>query len=346
MPWKWMATAVLVIGAIVAALVLREWHALYQQPLEIAEPQVVEIERGMGFSTLARELESRGWVSDSMPLRVWARLTGEGDTIRAGEYQVTPGTTVPELVSMLERGDVIQYRFTLVEGWTFAQMLEAMHQHEAIENTLGEVDPEQVMPLLGFRELHAEGWFLPDTYQFPRGTTDRQILQRAHDRMRGVLEDAWESRQQDLPLNTPYDALILASIIERETGRPEERETVAGVFVRRLERNMRLQTDPTVIYGVDAEDFDGRLRYRHLRTDTPYNTYTRHGLPPTPIAMPGEASIRAAVNPDDSEYLYFVSRGDGSHHFSRSLDEHNRAVRKYQLGEDVELETEGGPAND
>lgn len=339
MYWKWTAIVGLLLTIVIAGLLAREWHAVQNTPLQITEQEILEIERGEGFSRLAQRLEERGWVDDSLPLRVWSRLSGHGQSIRAGEYGVGPDTTVPELVEKLERGDVIQYQFTLVEGWTFDQVLDAMHEHDAIEATLEEVDADQVMPLLGFRELHPEGWFLPDTYRFPRGTTDRQILQRAHERMREFLDEAWARRQGDLPLENPYDALILASIIERETGRIDERERVAGVFVRRLERNMRLQTDPTVIYGLDSDDYDGRLRYRHLRTDTPYNTYTRHGLPPTPIAMPGRQAIDAAVNPDDSEYLYFVSRGDGSHHFSETLEEHNRAVRKYQLGQEVELDS-------
>ncbi len=335
---KWIPLVLLVPALLVAALLWREWQLVTTEPLALTEARTMEVERGDSLHRVARRLENEGILANADRVRYWARLSGRGDEIRRGEYRLEPGMTLPELVDKLERGEVVQYRFTMVEGWTVRRLLEALGEHEAVKTTLGDVDETELMPLLGYPEWHAEGWFLPDTYSFPRGTTDRELLSKAHRAMRDTLEETWEARQMGLPLEEPYEALILASIIERETGAPHERERVAGVFIRRLQQNMRLQTDPTVIYGLDPDDFDGRLRYRHLRTDTPYNTYTRHGLPPTPIALPGRESIRAAVNPDDSEYLYFVSRGDGTHHFSRTLEEHNRAVQKYQLGQEIELE--------
>ncbi len=232
-------------------------------------------------------------------------------------------------------GDVKTYNLTVIEGWTFAQMLDAVRTHPALAHTLAEdAGADAVMEALGQPGQHPEGRFFPDTYQFPRATTDVALLRRAYRRMQRVLAEEWRQRGENLPLDTPYEALILASIIERETGVPEERARIAGVFVERLERGMRLQTDPTVIYGL-GDEFEGDLRFRHLRTDTPYNTYTRGGLTPTPIALPSRAAIHAALHPERRGELYFVSTGDGRHVFSRTLEEHNRAVIEYQLGGDA-----------
>ncbi|MCP1726864.1 UPF0755 protein [Natronospira proteinivora] len=321
--------------------VWQQWYNLENDTLDLNEPYLVEIERGSSLMGLMRELEDEGIIDDARPVRVWSRLSDRGRRIQAGEYRLTPDMTIPELVNRLERGEVVLHRFTLVEGWTFRQLREALARHEAVKHTIGELDDHAVMATLGSEALHPEGWFLPETYRFSRGTTDLEILGRAHQAMQETLEAVWADRDGGLPYDTVYEALILASIIERETGVAGERRKVAGVFTRRLREGMRLQTDPTVIYGVEDENFDGRLRYRHLRTDTPYNTYTRHGLTPTPIAMPGRASLEAAVQPIEGDHLYFVSRNDGSHHFSSTLAEHNRAVRKYQLGEDVDLENNG-----
>jgi UPF0755 protein len=224
----------------------------------------------------------------------------------------------------------VQHALTIIEGWTFKQLMAAVRRHQALTQTLAGVEEQEVMSRLGLEAMHPEGWFYPDTYHFPKGTTDAEFLRRAHQRMTTFLQTAWEKRDKDLPLDSPYQALILASIIEKETGVPSERSKIAGVFIRRLRKGMRLQTDPTVIYGM-GERYDGNIRRRDLVTDTPYNTYVHKGLTPTPIAMPSGMAIEAALHPEDGTALYFVATGDGGHHFSNTLEAHNEAVRKYQL---------------
>jgi UPF0755 protein len=260
----------------------------------------------------------------------YGRLSGQAGRVRAGEYRIPAGSTPRQVMERLVSGEVLLHALTIVEGWTFHQMRRAINAHPAIRVTLDGVPDEEVMALLGREGEHPEGWFLPETYRFPRGTSDVELMRIAHHAMVRALEAAWEGRRENLPLRSPYEALILASIIERETGLAVERPEIAGVFVRRLERGMRLQTDPTVIYGLGL-DFEGRLRRVHLDTDTPYNTYTRGGLPPTPIALPGKESLAAAVQPLEGHTLYFVATGrpDGSHYFSTTLEEHNRAVQRY-----------------
>jgi UPF0755 protein len=262
--------------------------------------------------------------------RVLARLDPRSRRLQAGEYRIEAGTTPGGLLALFSSGRVIQYPVTLIEGWTFRQVLDALAGLEYLEQTLSGTSDAAIMARLGRPDLHPEGRFLPDTYLFPRGTPDVQVLQRALAAMDEVLAAEWAQRGPDLPLGSPDEALVLASIVEKETGLAEERAAIAGVFVRRLRKGMLLQTDPTVIYGL-GEAFDGDLRRRDLSADTPYNTYVHPGLPPTPIAMPGRDSIRAALHPADGASLYFVARGDGSHQFSTTLQEHNRAVRKYQL---------------
>jgi UPF0755 protein len=295
------------------------------------ESHYLDVPAGTSFRALLAQLEREGLVERGRYFEFLARYRGEAGRIRAGEYALEPGITPLGLLEKLVRGRVIQHRFTLIEGWTFSQLRSALKADPRIVNTIPELDDEEVMGQLGRPDTFPEGWFYPETYTFTRGTTDLDILRWALNAMEAALEEIWAERQDDIPLETPYEALILASIIERETGQPHERGKVAGVFTRRLETGMRLQTDPTVIYGM-GDSYDGRIRTRDLRTDTPYNTYTRHGLPPTPIAMPSGAAISAAVNPEPGEALYFVSRGDGTHHFSATLEEHNRAVRRYILG--------------
>ncbi len=294
--------------------------------------RVVTVEPGTSFAALARRLTASGLLDSPWPLRLYARYSGAASRIQAGEYRVEPGMTALALLGRMVSGEVVRYRLTVVEGWNYRELLAAVHDHEAIETTLQARAPGALMAALELSGEHPEGRFLPETYHFTRGTTDREILQRAHDAMERVLADEWAGRADGLPLESPYEALILASIIEKETAVADERQRIAGVFTRRLRKGMRLQTDPTVIYGL-GEAFDGNLRRRDLRADTPYNTYTRSGLPPTPIALPGRASIHAALHPAEGDALYFVARGDGSHVFSATLEAHNRAVRRYQLGE-------------
>lgn len=300
-------------------------------PLDVpGDEYVYVLAKGGSLSRASRDLDQQGILRHGRWLSLYGRLSGR-TAIHAGEYRLTPADTPRRLLERLERGDVITYQVTLVEGWTFRQALQALRAQEKIRTTLDTPEAlEQFLAGLEIPDNHPEGWFFPDTYRYVAGNSDREILTHAHQRMRDVLTTEWENRAGALPYATPYEALIMASIVERETGVPDERGQIAGVFVRRLERNMRLQTDPTVIYGL-ADAYDGTIRRSHLRQPTPYNTYVIKGLPPTPIALPGLGAIRAALNPEEGTTLYFVAKGDGSHQFSETLEEHNRAVRKYQL---------------
>ncbi|MDX1655476.1 MAG: endolytic transglycosylase MltG [Candidatus Competibacteraceae bacterium] len=308
-----------------------DYRTFLDRPLTLPEAGLdYTVPRGASITGLARDLEQQGVLDRALYLQAHARLEQLASRIQAGDYHIESGTTPRQLLRQWVEGRVIQHSLTVVEGWTFRQMLEAIRRHPQLEQTLSGLSGAQIMARLGHPGEHPEGRFFPDTYLFPKGTTDLAFLERAYKAMEQRLSQAWARRDPDLPLDSPYQALILASIIERETGVPEERPQIGGVFIRRLNRGMRLQTDPTVIYGL-GEEFDGNLRRRDLRSDTPYNTYTRGGLPPTPIALPGAGALAAAVNPAPGTSLYFVARGDGSHVFSDTLREHNRAVREYQL---------------
>jgi UPF0755 protein len=308
------------------------WWAWQQldAPGPAPEAVVFEVPQGMSLARIATRLEEAGVVRHARLFEWYGRGSGLAGKVRAGEYRIPARSTPREVMDRLVSGEVILHSLTVVEGWTFRQMRAAIVAHPALRTTLEGVPDEAIMARLGRDGDHPEGWFLPETYRFPRGTSDLELLRIAHDAMQRALDNAWATRRDDLPLNTPYEALILASIIEKETGLAEERPQIAGVFSRRLERGMRLQTDPTVIYGLGPE-FEGRLRRVHLQTDTPYNTYTRSGLPPTPIALPGRDSLAAAVQPLDGRTLYFVATGrpDGSHYFSETLEQHNQAVQRY-----------------
>jgi UPF0755 protein len=305
------------------------WRQL-DAPGPSTEPAIVEIAPGSSLARIADRLEEAGVLRHARLLEWYGRLSGKAGRVRAGEYRFPAGSTPREVLERLISGEVVLHALTVVEGWTFRQLRAAIASHPAVLMTLEGTPDEDIMALLGRPGEHPEGWFLPETYRFPRGITDAALLRMAHEAMLRALDAAWSRRREDLPLNAPYEALILASIIEKETGLPEERPEIAGVFTRRLARGMRLQTDPTVIYGL-GPGFEGRLRRVHLDGDTPYNTYTRSGLPPTPIALPGRASIEAAVQPLEGKSLYFVATGrpDGSHYFSATLEEHNRAVQRY-----------------
>lgn len=258
-----------------------------------------------------------------------AHITGYNASLKAGDYQLTEKLSPLDLLKYLTRGKVRQYAITFLEGWTFSQFRKALDEHPALRHDSDKLNDSELLRAIGAKESHAEGLFFPDTYFFTRNSSDLTILKRAYQAMQQHLETVWLARQEFLPLKDQYDGLILASIIEKETGADNERTQIAGVFINRLRHNMKLQTDPTVIYGM-GNKFDGNLRKIDLQTDHEYNTYTRFGLPPTPIAMPGLASIRAAFNPAITDELYFVARGDGTSHFSSTLEEHNRAVLKYQ----------------
>ena len=322
----------LFVFAMVGGWFAWEYKVFTETPLALKEPLLLEVKPGASVAALARNLRGHGLLNEPRYFTLLARISGQGRKIKAGEYRLEPGLTPADLLALLVAGRSVEYSITLVEGWSFRQMMAAIHAHDLLTHTLSELDDAAIMNRLGRPGEHPEGRFFPDTYRFPRGETDLSLLKRAYERTESVLAEEWERREEGLPLKDPYEALILASIVEKETGQAAERPEIAGVFTRRLRKGMLLQTDPTVIYGM-GESFDGNIRRKDLRTDTPYNTYTRKGLPPTPIAMPGREAIHAALHPADGKTLYFVAKGDGSgeHYFSATLKEHNWAVRKYQL---------------
>lgn len=305
------------------------WFATQPRPLP-RQPFDFTVKTGAGLKAVSRQLADEGLFSDPYTFWIVARALGTAPTIQAGTYRIAEPLTAMEILDKLSRGDVLMVEVRFVEGTTLRQWLEILGKQPHVRNTLaGKPEPE-IRAALGIPEGTTEGWLFPDTYRFAPGITDVEILKRAYAAMRKRLEDAWQARAPDVPLKSPYEVLVLASIVEKETGVAAERPVIAAVFVNRLKLGMRLQTDPTVIYGM-GEKFDGNIRKKDLGADTPWNTYTRDGLPPTPIAMPGAGSLQAATQPAQSRYLYFVGKGDGTHHFSTSLEEHNRAVAKYQL---------------
>jgi len=295
------------------------------------EPKIYVVASGASLRAFTTNLYEQGVLPDKFSLVWLAYLKGQSRDLKAGEYRFRKGMTAPELLEQVIAGRVVEYPFTIIEGWSFRQILQALAAAPRLTHTAQELSPHQIMASLGFPTLHPEGRFYPDTYYHPGGMSDLLILQRAFQKMDNYLQQQWENRDKTSPLNNRDEALILASIVERETARAEERGLIAGVMVNRLRKNMKLQTDPTVIYGM-GERFNGNLRRQDLKTYTPYNTYMIKALPPTPIAMPSGEAVRAALNPAATKALYFVSRGDGSHEFSETLEQHNQAVVKYQLG--------------
>jgi len=294
------------------------------------EGAIFNVEPGMSVKHLANKLAKNGMLENPRYLVWLARWEGATQSIMAGEYRIVPNTTPKLLIQQLIQGKVNLYPFTIVEGWTFKQLMDAINRNENFTHTLMQNTSGEIMVAIGRPDEHPEGLFYPETYHFPYGTSDRDFLKRAHRAMEEKLLLEWNQRSADLPLQTPYQALILASIVEKETALVSEYRKIAGVFTRRLLNNMRLQTDPTIIYGM-GEKYQGNIRSGDLKTDTPYNTYTRRGLPPTPIAMPGKGALLAVLHPEEGKELYFVATGDGGHYFSETLEQHNRAVIKYQL---------------
>lgn len=297
-----------------------------------AETVDLSVEPGTSVRAVAQAVSDAGVQVNPALLYWWFRLSGEARQIKAGSYEIERGATPYSLLRKLVRGEEALRAVTLVEGWNFTQVRAALLKAEQLKPDTQGLAADSIMNSLGKPGVHPEGRFFPDTYTYAKGSSDLAVLKRAMRAMDKRLAAAWSQRLPDTPLKTPEQALILASIVEKETGRASDRAMIAGVFVNRLRLGMMLQTDPTVIYGL-GEDFDGNLRRRHLQADTPWNTYTRSGLPPTPIAMPGKAALLAAVHPAPTKALYFVSRGDGTSQFSASLEEHNRAVNKYQRGQ-------------
>ena len=321
-----LASAILVAFAAAATIGL----AWYRAPLPLPRsPFDFDVRSGESLGKVARALQDAGALPHAKGLVALARIKGVDRTIKAGSYEILSGITLPELLAKLTQGDVTQMAVTIVEGSTYADLKRALRENPGIAHEVADLPDAELLARIGATETDPEGLFFPDTYYMATGGSDASLLKRAYRALHTRLDQAWAVRQPDLPFATPYEALILASIVEKETGRAADRALVASVFVNRLKRGMRLQTDPTVIYGLGAQ-FDGNLRKRDLESDAPYNTYTRDGLPPTPIAFPSQASIDAVLNPPATPYLYFVSRGDGTSQFSASLPEHNRAVSKYQ----------------
>jgi UPF0755 protein len=318
-----------VLLAVLAAAGYGAWYAT--APLETARlPLEFEIPPGTRFRSAAEQMEKAGVRVRRVHFELLARVLGRANQVKAGSYELAQPVTPLQLLDKLTRGDVTQAEVRLIEGWTFAQFRAALDANPYLRHDTQGLDDAQILARIQAAEVHPEGLFFPDTYLFAKGSSDLAVLRRAHRAMQRHLTQEWDARHPDLPYRTPYDALIMASIIEKETGRESERGTIAGVLTNRLRIGMRLQVDPTVIYGLGSA-FDGNLKKVHLLEDGPYNTYTRAGLTPTPIAMPGLRSLRAAMQPEKTDALYYVSRGDGSSQFSRTLQEHNRAVSKYQL---------------
>ncbi len=331
---KWIIRLIIITSVVLIASTSWLWLSIKQFENEnisiTTEQESFLINSGSSLYQVANALERKGIIS-SARMFVWmTRFEGYDTHIQAGEYALTANMTPVSLLTLFVSGKVKQYSVTLLEGWRFNEVIDAIKNANVLKQTINDYSPIAVMTAIGKEGIHPEGRFFPDTYSFPSGTTDIQFLKRAYVMMEEVLVQEWTQKVEGLPLKNMEEALILASIVEKETGNPDDRNKIAGVFIRRLQKGMRLQTDPTVIYGL-GENFDGNLRRRDLQNDTPYNTYTRHGLTPTPIALPGRESIHAVLHPDDSNALYFVAKGNGESHFSATLQEHNEAVIKYQL---------------
>ena len=314
----------------VAAVTLVRFQQFQDTVLNLpADGLIYNMPAGASLNQLAYDLEARGIIQQPRFLMLLGRQMDVATRLQAGEYALVQGVTPRDLLQVLVAGKVIQHELTLIEGHSFREVLQRVNANPILEHTLVGRSDAEIMAALGQAEQHPEGRFLPDTYHITRGTTDLEFLRRAYQAMTARLQTEWDAREEGLPFKTADEALILASIVEKETGAPDERPQIAGVFVRRLQKNMRLQTDPTVIYGI-GEAYDGNIRKRDLLKDTPYNTYTREGLPPTPIAMPGVGAIHAVMHPAPGKSLYFVAMGEGRHYFSANLKQHNLAVDKFQ----------------
>ncbi len=309
-----------------ATNIYSEMHKEFSLP----EAETINFSRGSSIRSLATQLIDKGLLEHKNYFLIWGKLNRQDTRLQAGEYVISPDMSLATLLESMVAGKVVQHNIALIEGFTFRQMLASVHQNAFVTQKLIDLSDEEIMKVLGHEGEHPEGRFFPDTYYISRGVTDIELLNRAYDSMAKILEQEWQQREEGLPLKSSYEALILASIVEKESAIAEERPLIAGLFINRLRKKMRLQTDPTVIYGI--ENYDGNIRFRDLRKDTPYNTYTRGGLPPTPIALAGREAIHAVLHPDKTKYLYFVAYSDGSgkHVFSTNLKDHEKAVDIYQ----------------
>ena len=323
--WFFVLTLFAIVGA---GLVSYQAYQNLIQPIAITAPQVYAVEKGSYLGRILYDLKQQGVITDDRWARYYAKYQ-QLENVKVGEFELQPGMTVVDVLHLLNSDKVLRYQVTLVEGKTSADYLDQLRAHPKLKITTKGLSIEEIMSELGVEGKHPEGMFAPETYTFSKGTSDFDILKQSFKRQEKVLAAAWAEKSSDLPIKSPYEALILASIVEKETGVARERPEIAGVFVRRLQQNIRLQTDPTVIYGL-GDKYNGNLTRAHLKAYTPYNTYRINGLPPTPIANPGKDAIEAVLHPADGETLYFVAKGDGSHHFSKTLKEHINAVNKFQ----------------
>lgn len=322
------------------------------RPLPVNKPVVVDVDQGVSYSGMIAGLRQRGLLGSGLAVpmrrlaaRLYALVTGVDQHMSVGEYQLSPGDSLATLLGRIDRGQVLQHSVTLVDGWTFKQWRRVLDGLKELKHDSRGLSGQQIMQRLGMPGMKPEGWFAPNTYFYTRGTSDLEVMARALKRQRGILDSAWQGRADNLPYSKPYQALIMASIIEKETAEPKERGMIAGVFINRLRKGMRLQTDPTVIYGM-GDRYHGKLHRSDLMRPGPYNTYLNTGLPPTPIAMPGKPAILAALHPDNTQALYFVARGDGTHVFSRTLAEQRKAIRKYQLNRSADYRSSPEPAGE
>lgn len=324
-----LETGVVLAGLLLGLAFWQQNNAL-QQPLNLTQEQLLDVPSGASPTGVLNRLQADGVIKDAFWLRLYWRFNLAGQSLHSGEYRMTPGMDAKSLLALWQKGEVVQYSLTLVEGWNFRQVRAALAKQAKLEQTLTNLSDSELMARIGHPNVFPEGRFFPDTYRYVRGMTDVELLKQAYNRLDDVLKDEWDKRAADVPYADPYQALIMASLVEKETGVPQERGQIAGVFVRRLQQGMLLQTDPTVIYGL-GERYNGKITRAFLKEATPYNTYVISGLPPTPISMVGREAIHAAMNPVPGNSLYFVARGDGSHVFSADLDAHNAAVKEFQL---------------
>ena len=338
-----LETGVVLVGLGLGVAYWQQNQALHQ-PLNVTQEQLLDVPAGSTPTGLLNRLQTDGVIKDAFWLRLYWRFNLANESLHSGEYRMVPGMDAQALLALWQRGEVVQYSVTLVEGWNFRQVRAALGKQTKLEQTLAGLSDTELMSKIGHPDVFPEGRFFPDTYRFVRGMSDAELLKQAYKRLDEVLDEEWAKRAADVPYSDPYQALIMASMVEKETGVPQERGQIAGVFVRRLQLGMLLQTDPTVIYGL-GERYNGKLTRALLKEPTPYNTYVISGMPPTPISLVGREAIHAALNPVAGRSLYFVARGDGSHVFSADLDAHNAAVREFQLKRRTDYRSSPAPAS-
>ena len=337
-----LETGVVLAGLLLGVAYWQQNSAL-QQPLNLSQEKLLDVPSGSSPTGVLNRLQADGVIKDAFWLRLYWRFNLQGQSLHSGEYRMAPGMNAESLLDLWQKGEVVQYSVTLVEGWTFRQVRTALARQVKLEQTTSDLSDTELMAKLGHPDVFPEGRFFPDTYRYVRGMTDVELLKQAYNRLDEVLQEEWEKRAADVPYTDPYQALIMASLVEKETGVPQERGQIAGVFVRRLQQGMLLQTDPTVIYGL-GDRYNGKITRALLKEPTPYNTYVISGLPPTPISMVGREAIHAAMHPVAGNSLYFVARGDGSHVFSADLDAHNAAVKEFQLKRRADYRSSPAPA--